>query len=79
MLNPLSWREALTTNDEQRYYRAVELLKSARLEYCVKVRSMSRGGSRRGSTLGTDTRYMCSYQIYVKKPDLERARHVCRV
>lgn len=78
MITFMSWREALVTNDEEHYYRAVERLRDAGVDFRVKVKSMNRGGSRRCSAAGTAARYMYSYQIYVKKPQLEQARYACR-
>lgn len=66
------WREVLITNDEEHYFKVIELLKEAGLQYYVKVKAMFRN-NRRGGIIGLNPQYMYSYQIYVKKNHLEQA------
>lgn len=76
----LNWREAMVTNDEEHYIKIVKALETAGIQYRVKAQNAAHGNRRGGriNALGQNQRYACIYQVYVKKPDVEQAKFVCR-
>ncbi|MBQ9994630.1 MAG: hypothetical protein IJP17_07970 [Clostridia bacterium] len=75
-------RELTATSDVAEQARVREVLSAAKIDYTVKTVNrtspspLSIGSRERMGTLGTDTRAMYRYIIYVSKKDYEQAAHI---
>ena len=71
------WVELALFHDTALFSQAVSKLEAAGIPYKVKDQSIGPKDRRTGS-LGGSSRFNNLFQIYVKKEDLDRARHALR-
>lgn len=73
------WREAVVTGDETRYLQCATALREAGILYRVKTQGVGHANRRSGDlgALGESQAHSYLYQIFVKKAELERSKHIC--
>lgn len=78
-LEHFRWREAVVTGDETRYIQCATALREAGIPYRGKTQGMGHANRRSGDlgALGENPAHSYLYQLFVKKADLERAKHIC--
>lgn len=77
----LNWAELTTTLDPTFYAKVIQSLQNADILYQTKTFHMGNGSHTTGKigAIGERVGYEIQYSIYVKKADLEYAKHVCDI
>lgn len=73
------WQEVLVTSDETRYIQCAAALREAGVPCRGKTQGMGHADRRGGDlgALGEDRAHSYLYQIFVRKADLARSKHIC--
>ncbi len=73
------WHEVLVTDDETRYTQCAAALRGADIPCRAKTQALGHATRRSGTlgALGEDPAHSTLYQLFVKAPDLERAKRLC--
>lgn len=71
------WVELTVSSDAVRFSQVISKLEKAGIPYEVKNQGLG-ARDRHSGNVGGSSRYSTLFQVYVKKKDLEQARHVIR-